>query len=119
MRGAPQVEFSTIIRKISSRNYLLTDLLPTPRRFRESHFQYNLKPARCQRITVSVWTRIKTRRQSGHRRRRMTQNSLSGVENRGREQRRSNAASCCLRLGFPEGGHCENKPTELKGRTKA
>src|ERR1039458_5069426 len=104
MRGAPQVEFSATIRKINSRSSLLTDLLPTLGRCRESHFQYNLKPARCQPMTVSGWTRIKARRHSGHSRRKMTQNNLSGVENRGREQRRSNTASCWLKIGRGGGG---------------
>src|ERR1035441_10031507 len=57
MRGAPQVGFSTTMRRINSRNSLLTHFLPTGARCRESHLQYNLKPARGQRTTVSGWMR--------------------------------------------------------------
>src|ERR1035441_3937 len=42
MRGAPQVGFSATMRRINSRNSLLTHFLPTGVRCRESHLQYNL-----------------------------------------------------------------------------
>jgi hypothetical protein len=57
-RGAPQDEFSATMRKMSSRSSRLTHFLPTRFRCRESHVQYNLNLALCQRTTVSGWTRI-------------------------------------------------------------
>jgi len=51
------------MRKMSSRNSLLTHFLPARDRCLESQVQYNLNPARCQRTTVSGWTRINARRQ--------------------------------------------------------
>src|SRR5215831_20446610 len=53
MRGAPHVGFSATMRKIRSRTSLLTGFLPAACRVRDSQDQYNRKPARCQRITVS------------------------------------------------------------------
>jgi hypothetical protein len=53
-----QVRFSATILKMSSRSSLLTHFLPAPVRCRESHFQYILNPARCQRTTVSGLTKI-------------------------------------------------------------
>src|ERR1035438_1359632 len=83
MRGAPQVELSVTMRKMRSRSSLLTHFLPALARCRESHVQYNLKPARCQRMTVSGWTRISTCLHLGQSRRKITQNNLSEVANRG------------------------------------
>jgi hypothetical protein len=68
--------------KMSSRNFLLTHFLPTRIRGRESHLQYNLNPTRCQRTTVSGWTRINARFHPGQSRRNITQNNLSGAPNR-------------------------------------
>jgi hypothetical protein len=42
------------MRKMRSRNFLLTHLLPIRVLCRESHVQYSLNPARCQRTTVQV-----------------------------------------------------------------
>ena len=53
------MRFSATMRKISSRSALLVGFLPTTACFRESHFQYSSNPARCQRTTVSGWTRAK------------------------------------------------------------
>src|ERR1039457_2603898 len=52
-------------------------------RCRESHLQYNLKPARCQRTTVSGWMRISARFHPGQRRRKIPQKNLSEIPNRG------------------------------------
>src|SRR5215469_4661987 len=53
MTGAPQVGFSATMRKIRSPTSLLKGFLPAEQRFRESQAQYNRKPMRCQRTTVS------------------------------------------------------------------
>src|ERR1019366_5216522 len=55
MRGAPHVGLSPTTRKMSSRNSLLTNVLPTRTLRREIQAQYSLKPSRCQRTTVSGW----------------------------------------------------------------
>src|ERR1019366_759637 len=83
MRGAPQVGFSATMRKMRSRNSLLTHFLPTRVRCRESQVQYSLNPARCQRTTLFGWTRISACFQSGQSRRKITQNNLSGAANHG------------------------------------
>src|ERR1039458_3095941 len=83
MPGAPHVGFSATMRTMSSRRPLLTHFLPTRVRCRESHVQYSLNPARCQRATLSGWTRISACFQSGQSRRKITQNNLSETANRG------------------------------------
>ena len=88
------------MRKISSRSRKLVGFLPTQARFRESQFQYCLNPVRCQRTTVSGWTRIKALRHPGHSRRRVAQNNRSGVENRGFGWRRARTSSCCRSARF-------------------
>ena len=100
MRGAPQVGFSATIRMMSSRSPLLVDLLPTCTPLREIHFQYSLNPARCQRTTVSGWTRITAFRHPDHRRRSITQSNRSPFENRGCGRRRANTQSCCRNARF-------------------
>ena len=47
MRGAPQVGFSTTMRKINSRTSFGVGLRPTGPRTREISLQYMRKPARC------------------------------------------------------------------------
>jgi hypothetical protein len=71
------------MRKMSSRNSLLTHLLPAPVRCREIHFQYNLNPVRCQRTTVSGRTRTNAHFHPYQSRRNITQNNLSEIANRG------------------------------------
>ena len=100
MRGAPQVGFSATMRKMSSRSSMLTHFLPAQVRCRESHPQYNLNPARCQRTTVSGWTKISASLQSGQKRRKSTQNNLSETLIRGRGRVRFKMMSCCLRARF-------------------
>src|SRR6201987_2561274 len=56
MRGAPQVGFSAIIRKISSQTSVDSFFLPTCFLAFEIKLQYSRKPARCQRTTVSGLT---------------------------------------------------------------
>ena len=100
MRSAPQVLFSATIRKIRSRSSLLVDLLPMRTPLREIHFQYSLNPARCQRTTVSGWTRIRAFRHPDHRRRSITQSSRSPFENRCCGRRRASTQSCCRNARF-------------------
>jgi hypothetical protein len=83
-----------------SRSSLLTHLLPARVRCREIHFQYSLKPARCQRTTVSGCTRISARCHLDQRRDKVVQNNLSEVEKRGRGRRSFRTASCCRRARF-------------------
>ena len=97
MRGAPQVGFSATMRKMSSRNSLLTHLLPAPVRCRESHFQYNLNPVRCQRTTVSGRTGTNAHFHPYQSRRNITQNNLSEIANRGCGCLRFKMVSCCRR----------------------
>ena len=100
MRGAPHVGFSATMRKMSSRSSMLTHFLPAGRRCRESHSQYNLNPALCQRTTVSGWTKINGCFHPGQRRRNSTQNNLSEPATCGRGYFRFKAMSCCLRARF-------------------
>ncbi len=87
MRGAPQVGFSATMREIKSRSSLVKGFLPPTRRVRESHAQYNRKPARCQRTTVSGLTTISDFFQPDHRLFSATQNNLSRAESRARPLR--------------------------------
>ena len=100
MRGAPQVGFSATTRKINSRSSLLVGFLPPRIRFRESHFQYSLNPARCQRTTVSGWTIRTARFQPDQNRLRMVQKILSGNLSRGRGCFRTMTESCCRKARF-------------------
>src|SRR5260370_2472384 len=88
------------MRKMSSRNSLLTHLLPAGVRCRESHFQYNFNPARCQPTTVSGWARINGCLHPGQRRHNITRNNLSEAANRGCGCRTFKTASCCRRARF-------------------
>ena len=54
MRGAPQVGFSAIIRKISSPTSVDSFFLPTCFVAFEIKLQYSRKPARCQRTTQGL-----------------------------------------------------------------
>ena len=83
MRGAPQVGFSTTIRKINSRTSFGVGFLPTRVPTLEISFQYKRKPARCQRITVSGVTTIRACFQPDQKRLTATQNSLSNGLRRG------------------------------------
>ena len=88
------------MRKINSRNSLVTHFLPTRVRCRESHVQYNLNPARCQRTTVSGCTRTSARFHPGHSRRKIIQNNLSGAAKRGRGYLCFKTESCCRKARF-------------------
>src|ERR1019366_10277748 len=100
MRGAPQVGLSATLRKIRSRTSLLIGFLPTTFRAREIQLQYNRKPVRCQRTTVSGVTRINDLFQPDQTFRRTTQNSLSTELSRGRGRLACRASSCCRRARF-------------------
>jgi hypothetical protein len=84
MRGAPHVGFSATMRKISSRTSELIGFRPTACRAREIQLQYNRKPVRCQRTTVSGVTRINDLFQPDQTLRSTSQNNLSTELNRGR-----------------------------------
>ena len=100
MRGTPQAGFSAAMRTMSSRNSLPTHFLPARVGCRESHAQYNLNPARCQRTTVSGWTRIKACFHPGQSRRSTTQNNLPEAGIRGCGCRRFKVVSCCRSARF-------------------
>src|ERR1039457_1509510 len=119
IRGAPQVLFTATMRKMSSRNSLLTHFLPTRTRCLESHVQYNLNPARCQRITVSGWTRSKTRFHSDHTRRKRTQNNLSESLKRGFGCFRPKTASCCRSAKFSRRRFRREQKNREKRRSKS
>ena len=95
IRGAPHVGFSVTIRKISSRNSLLTHFRPARVLCRERHVQYSLKPARCQAATVSGRTITSVRFHPDQNRRSITQKTLSGVVSLGRQRCPFKTASCC------------------------
>src|SRR5450631_9693 len=114
MRGEPHVEFSATMRKISSRNSLLTHFLPVRTRCRESHVQYSLNPARCQRTTVSGWTRINACVHSGQSCRKITQKNLPEMETCGRGYRCFRTTSCWRRAKFSS----SRSRRELKMRVK-
>src|SRR5215472_13725892 len=79
MRGAPQVGFSAIIRKISSRTSGESFFLPTCFFAFEIQLQYSRKPARCQRTTVSGLTSKRACFQAPQKLRANTQKILSTV----------------------------------------
>jgi len=77
MRGAPQVEFSATIQKISSRTSVDSFFLPTCFLAFESKLQYSRNPARCQRTTVAGVTTRRDLFQSVQDRHASTQKSFS------------------------------------------
>lgn len=94
MRGAPQVGFSTTIRKISRRTSFGVCLLPTCVLALEISRQYKRKPSRCQPTTVSGVTTIKDCFHPDQNRRTATQKSLSSAPILGLGCRRFSTASC-------------------------
>ncbi len=113
MRGAPHVEFSVTIRKISSRTSLLIGLLPTAFRAREIQLQYSRKPARCHRATVSGVTRTNDPLQPGHTLRKTTRNSLSTELRLGRGRFACRASSCCRRARFSRRSPSRERKKEM------
>src|SRR5260221_3069233 len=108
MRGAPQVGFSTTIRKINSRTSFGVGFLPTRVPTPEISFQYKRKPARCQRITVSGVTTTRACFQPDQKRLTATQNSLSNGLRHRLPRRRFNAANCWLNARFSRSRLCRN-----------
>src|SRR5580692_1768213 len=100
IRGAPQVGFSAIIRKIKSRTSFGVGLLPTCFRTLEIIRQYIRKPVRCQRTTVSGVTMSRECFQSDQTRRATTQKSLSMRLRVGRGCRRFSVKSCWRKARF-------------------
>jgi hypothetical protein len=96
-----QLGFSATIWKIEPR-ICLEILRPPPTRFRtpQSMAQYSLNPARCQRTTVSGWTRKSASFHCDQSRRTTTQNSLSSGPSLGLGFLRFKTASCCRRVRF-------------------
>jgi hypothetical protein len=76
MRGAPQVGFSWAIRAMRSRTSLSNGGRPA-RFVRDFQRHHRRKTCRCQRITVSGWTRTRAERQLPYSFVRQTQNSRS------------------------------------------
>ena len=109
MRGAPQVGFSTTIRKINSRTSFGVGFLPTRVPTLEISFQYKRKPARCQRITVSGATTIRACFQPDQKRLTATQNSLSNGLRHGLRRRRFNTASCWRNARFSRSRLCRTR----------
>ena len=99
MRGAPQVGFSAAMRRIRARISAFVDGRPGSLA-RDFHLQYLRKPSRCQRTTVSGWTRTNTSFHRGHTRRRTTQKKRSAVLMRGRGRLTVRTASCWRRARF-------------------
>ena len=64
------------------------------------HLQKHRNPRRCQRTTVSGWTRIRALLQRGHIRRSTIQKSRSAAGSRRRGRRAARTASCRRRAGF-------------------
>ncbi len=119
MRGAPQVGFSVTMRKMSSSSSTLMHFLPARVRCRESHCQYNLNPALCQRTTVSGWTKISACFHAGQKRRKSTQNNLSETATRGRGCFCFQVVICCLRARFSKSRsrrEPENRVTRISKR---
>src|SRR5215475_7826524 len=100
MRGAPQVGFSAVIRKISSRTSLDSFFLPTCFLAFEIKLQYSRKPARCQPTTVLGLTSPRDCFQAPQRRQVNTQKILSTAPIRGLGCLRFSTASCCRRARF-------------------
>ena len=100
MRGAPQMGFSTTIRKINSRTSFGVGLRPTAPRTRETSLQYMRKPARCQRTTVSGVTTMIDCFHCDHSRLTATQKSLSNRLTAGRGRRRFSTVNCCRSTKF-------------------
>ncbi len=92
MRSVPHSGFSRDSRAMSSRTSELSRGRPAGRP--DFHHQKGRHPWRCQRMTVSGWTSTSWRRQSRHRRRTTSQNTLSRRRSRGWGWVRSTTASC-------------------------
>ena len=79
---------------------MLMHFLPARVRCRESQAQYALNPARCQRTTVSGWTKINACCHPDQNRFSTTQNYRSKIANRGCGCLRFQTESCCRRARF-------------------
>ena len=88
------------MRKIRARISSLTRFLPPIRLTRESHFQYNRKPALCQATTVLGVTRTSDCFHPDQSFRKAIQNSLCMVDSRRRGRLACRAKSCWRRTRF-------------------
>lgn len=100
MRSAPQVGFSTTIRKINSRTFFGVCFLPISVRTLEISLQYKRNPARCLRTTVSGVTTMRVCFQPDQTRRATTQKSLSKRPKIGHARCRFSTVSCCRSARF-------------------
>src|SRR5260370_30418065 len=94
MRGAPQVEFSATIRKISASHSVDSFFLPICFLAFEIKLQYSRNRARCERTTVSGVTTRRDLFQSVQNRHASTQKSLSKGLSFGLACLRFSTASC-------------------------
>src|SRR5436190_22832988 len=82
IRGAPHNGFATLISRINWR--ISIDTAGRPGRRLDFQRQYDRKPARCQRSTVSGWMMASASRALGNNRQTQPRTSLSAAENTGR-----------------------------------
>src|SRR3984893_15292418 len=95
MRGAPHNGLATLISRINRR--ISNDTIGRPQRRRDFQRQYDLKPARCQRITVPGRTIASASYILGNRRQTPPNISLSIEMNGGLlELARRSTLICCL-----------------------
>ena len=102
-----QLGFSATMRKINSRTSFGVCLRPSGLRTLEISFQYNRKPVRCHRTTVSGVTTIRACFHRDQNLRSKTQNSFSNNASLGLERLRFNATSCWRSAGF-RGAACDD-----------
>jgi len=100
MRGAPQVGFSEIMRKIKARTSLLTRFRPPTWLILETHVQYKRNPARCQLTTVLGVTQMRGFLHPDQNALNATQNSLCRAVNRRRGCCACRASNCRRRARF-------------------
>jgi hypothetical protein len=78
-----------------------------------------LNRARCQRTTVSGWTRTSARFQPGQNSLNITQKNLSGAANRGCGCFRFKIASCCLSAKFSRSRSRRDRTARLRKTNKS
>jgi hypothetical protein len=100
MRGAPQVGFSTTMRKIKARTSLLTSFRPPICLTLETHVQYKRNPARCQFTTVLGVTKTRGCLHPDQHILNATQNSLCRAVNRRRGRSACRASNWRRRARF-------------------
>jgi hypothetical protein len=94
---------------------MLTRFLPGQDLCRESHVQYALNPARCQRTTVSGWTRINACFHPDQNRFSTIQNNWSKVEIAAADAFASRPQVVAKGLGSLKADHIGSERVELPG----